>query len=80
MQLTMASIPPHVLLIGEMKTIAHQLEKNIQKQNGVMKELEAKAVGIGTVTHAGLKKSLMNCLEDAGVMHPGNCKEKLTTK
>ena len=44
-------IPPHVLLLGEMKTIAHQLERNLEKQNeniqliinGVMKELEAKA-------------------------------------
>ena len=88
-------IPPHVLLLGEMKTIAHQLERNLEKQNeniqliinGVMKELEAKAVGLGTVTQAGLKESLMNCLEDAGVMrivrrldNPGNCEEKLQEK
>ena len=59
-----------------MKRIADRLEKNLEKQNeniqliinGVMKELEAKAVGLGTVTQAGLKESLMSCLEDAGVM------------
>ena len=70
-------IPPHVTLLGEMKTIADRLEKNLEKQNeniqliinGVMKELEAKAVGLGTVTQAGLKESLMSCLEDAGVMN-----------
>ena len=69
-------IPPRVTLLGEMKTIADRLEKNLEKQNeniqliinGVMKELEAKAVGLGTVTQAGLKESLMSCLEDAGVM------------
>jgi hypothetical protein len=69
-------IPPHVTLLSDMKNIADQLEKNLEKQSenvqriieGVMKELEARAVGLGTVTQSGLKESLMHCLEEAGVM------------
>ena len=33
-----------------------------------MAKLEEKAIGLGTVTHAGLEESIMKCFEKSGVM------------
>jgi ACT domain-containing protein len=59
-----------------MKQISDALQSNKEVQNmkvvavieGVMKRLEEKAVGLGTVVHTGLKETLIECLEQAGVI------------
>ena len=59
-----------------MKLMSEELKRNIEVQNqnvsrivdAIMAKLEEKAIGLGTVTHAGLEDTLMKCLEKSGVM------------
>ncbi len=69
-------IPPHVSILTHMKNMMDKIQESTDKQEGNMKkiidgiilELEKRAIGAGTVTRDGLKESLMSCLEEAGVM------------
>jgi len=69
-------IPPHVSILSRLAKLEETLNKTIQLQNenikriidGVMAKLEEKAVGLGTVTEAGVERTVMKCLEVAGVM------------
>ena len=69
-------IPPHVSILSQMKVLSETLKKNIEVQNqnitrivdAIMAKLEEKAIGLGTVTHAGLEESIMKCFEKSGVM------------
>jgi hypothetical protein len=75
-KLRAAGIPPHVSILNDLKSISSTLEENMARQDdnvsriiaGVVRELEIRAIGAGTVTRDGLKESLMECLEEAGVM------------
>ena len=59
-------IPPHVSLLSRLAKLEATLNKNIQLQNenikriidGVMAKLGEKAVGLGTVTEAGVEREL----------------------
>lgn len=69
-------IPAHVSILASMKEISDSLVQNIAVQNqnvvriveGVLEKLEEKAIGLGTVTTAGLSDAIMKCLEEGGVM------------
>ena len=69
-------VPAHVSILAKLQEMSDSWKKNIETQNenvtkivqGVMQQLEEKAVGLGTVTHAGLQDAIMKGLKEAGVM------------
>lgn len=68
-------VPPHVMLLQDMGRMLDGLEgqKEALKESvtgvieGIVQELEDRAIGAGTVTRHGLEDMLMSCLTAAGV-------------
>ena len=68
-------VPPHTMILTHIQSLASNIfqilpalrrcsEETIE---GVMKELEDRAIGAGTVTRDVLNDSIMRCLEEAGI-------------
>jgi hypothetical protein len=68
-------IPPHISLLTGVEDLKNQLStvvdeiKNTRQQtvNDIVTELEARAVGAGTVTYDGLEGMINRCLDSAGL-------------
>ena len=69
-------IPAHVTILSQLKEMTLSWQENVRAQNenvqkiveGVTKVLEEKAVGLGTVTYAGLSDAIKKCVEEGGIM------------
>lgn len=74
--ITATGVPPHVVQMTLLKDVCSRLDalvdtadKNVVRTiDGIMQQLEDKAVGLGTVTQVGLSNALTKCLENAGLM------------
>jgi hypothetical protein len=68
-------VPPHTMILAHMHGLASSVCKLLpairqcseDTVQGVIRELEVRAIGAGTVTRDGLNESIMRCLEDAGI-------------
>jgi hypothetical protein len=68
-------IPPHVTALNRLQVMTEKIAEIVPELNnipstvveGVMAELESRAIGAGTVTRSGLKDLLNDCLSEAGV-------------
>eukprot|EP00644_Phytophthora_capsici_P001361 jgi/Phyca11/105362/e_gw1.10.546.1 len=69
-------IPPHVSLLCEMKWLKQGLvdalseieSTRVATVNDIVGELEARAIGAGTVTYDGLNAAIRSCLQETGRM------------
>jgi hypothetical protein len=69
-------IPPMVSILNNMRELKEQYQTLARAQAeasqetvlGVVRELERRAIGAGTVTFEGLETMIMSCLRTAGVM------------
>lgn len=70
-------IPPHTFLLKQMTDMANQCKEIIPEIHsiipkvidGVIHELEIRAIGAGTVTRDGLEDTLMKVLEKSGLLN-----------
>ncbi|ETP04499.1 hypothetical protein F441_18742 [Phytophthora nicotianae CJ01A1] len=68
-------IPPHVSLLCEMKWLKQSLvnalseieSTRVATVKDIVGELEARAIGAGTVTYDGLNDAIRSCLQETGV-------------
>jgi hypothetical protein len=73
--LSSTGIPPHIVILQDLMDINDNVSKGHQLQhqqadyvlNGVVRELEDRAIGAGTVTRDGLHDSILLCLQEAGL-------------
>jgi hypothetical protein len=73
---TATGLPPHISLLSEMKRIRGDIYNVLPKLEsvsvdvveGVVRELEDRAIGAGTVTRDGLRDLLKTTLQESGLM------------
>ncbi|KUF92717.1 hypothetical protein AM587_10004891 [Phytophthora nicotianae] len=74
-RLQATGIPPHVAILEKMKSLLDANLKTMERVDAtrvatvtdIMRELENRAIGAGTVTFDGLDAALKRCLDTAGV-------------
>jgi hypothetical protein len=75
--ITATGIPPCTAILQHIQTISDKIDlsmsdqrENVQRViDGIVKELENRAIGAGTVTSSGLRAELMECLKSAGLVN-----------
>lgn len=68
-------IPPHTTILTVLEELCNKMDRNTEMQhdyvqltiNGIVKELEKRAIRANAVTQDGLKDAIIQCLKDAGI-------------